>query len=211
MQKIILQFLFSFLIRNFLRVIVGIQFKVADFLKLENQFIIVANHNSHLDTMTLMAAMPKEILHRVRPVAAADHFGKTKIKEKLTNFFVNSLLIKRKRDKDSPENDPIHIMLQAIDDGYSLIIFPEGTRGEAEVQQPFKPGIGIILSQRPNIKYVPAFMYGMGKAMPKDDSLILPFSSYLEFGRPTIISSIDKMEIVAEVEKKIYDLKKQNF
>jgi len=208
MKKIFLQFIYSFIVRNFLKIVIGVKFKVADFLKDEKQFIIVANHNSHLDTMTILASIPKEIVDKVKPVAAADHFGKTKLKGKMTNFFVNSLLIQRKRDKDNPENDPINIMIKALDDGYSLIIFPEGTRGEAEVQQPLKPGIGIVLSNRPTIKYIPAFMFGMGKAMPKDDNLILPFNSYLEYGKPTLVASKDKMEIVDEIGKAINGLKR---
>lgn len=208
MHKIVLQLIYSFLLRNFLKIVVGVQFKVPEFLKYEKQFIIVANHNSHLDTMTIMASMPKEIVDKVRPVAAADHFGKTKLKGKLTNYFVNSLLIQRKRDKDNPENDPINVMIKALDDGFSLIIFPEGTRGEAEIQQPLKPGIGIVFSNRPTIKYIPAFMFGMGKAMPKDDNLILPYNSYLEYGKPTFVSSTDKMEIVDEIGKAINALKR---
>ena len=136
MKKFLLKFIYSFFCRGFLKFFVGVQFDSAKFLLREKQFIIVANHNSHLDTITLLASIPSRLIHKVKPVAAADHFGKTKVKEKLTKYFVNALLIQRKRDKDHPENDPIHRMIGAIDDGYSLILFPEGTRGEPEVQQP---------------------------------------------------------------------------
>jgi 1-acyl-sn-glycerol-3-phosphate acyltransferase len=164
MKKIVLQFIFSFCIRWFLKIFVGVKFSTAKFLLHEKQFIIVANHNSHLDTMTLLASMPRKILHTIKPVAAADHFGKRKWQAWVSGFFINALLIPRKRDKDHPENDPIHLMIDAIDQGHSLILFPEGTRGEPEKEQPLKPGIAIILSKRPEIKYVPAFMKGMGKA-----------------------------------------------
>jgi 1-acyl-sn-glycerol-3-phosphate acyltransferase len=138
MQKIVLKIIYSFFIRWFLKIIIGVKFDNANFLRAEKQFIIVANHNSHLDTMTILASLPSNIIDKVKPVAAADHFGKTRLKGKLTNYFVNTLLIQRKRDKENPENDPINKMIKAIDDGYSLIIFPEGTRGEPEQQQPFK-------------------------------------------------------------------------
>ena len=168
--------------RRFLRWYVGVELEVATFLKGEEQFIIVANHNSHLDTMTLMSAMPRVVVHKVRPVAAADHFGKTKLKTWLTNVFVNSLLIKRKRDKDNPEFDPINQMIKAIDQGDSLIIFPEGTRGEPGVKQALKPGVAMVLLARPHVKWVPAYMEGMGTAMPKDDAFIVPVASKIVFG-----------------------------
>jgi 1-acyl-sn-glycerol-3-phosphate acyltransferase len=207
MHKLILKLIYSFIIRGFLKVIVGVKFDTAKFLIAEDQFIIVANHNSHLDTMTILASLPSKILFKVRPVAAADHFGETKLKEKLTNYFVNTLLIQRKRDKENPLNDPINKMIKAIDDGYSLIIFPEGTRGEAEIQQPLKPGIAYVLKARPNIKYVPAFMKGMGSAMPKNDNLIIPFSSSLSYGQPKNIASTDVIEILKQIETDINALK----
>jgi len=209
MQKILLQFIYSVLVRNFLKLFVGVKFGNAKFLLKEKQFIIVANHNSHLDTLTLLASLPSKIILNVKPVAAQDHFGKTKLKEKLSNYFINTLLIQRKRDKEDIENDPIHKMIKALDAGFSLIIFPEGTRGEAEVQQPLKPGIGYVLSQRPVVKFVPAFMKGMGKAMPKNDSLIVPHNSLLIYGEPTEVLSNNVMDIVQQVEKGINQLRDQ--
>lgn len=211
MHKLVLQLIYSFIIRWFLKLIVGVKFDNAKFLLNEQQFIIVANHNSHLDTMTLLAALPSEIIDKVRPVAAADHFGKTKIKEKLTNYFVNTLLIQRKRDKENPENDPIGKMIKAINDGYSLIIFPEGTRGEPEIQQPLKPGVAYVLKDNPNLKYIPAYMKGMGKAMPKDDNLIVPFNSTLTFGEPTLIKSLEIVDILKQIEQDLNELKEKNY
>ncbi len=207
MKKLLLQFTFSFLLRNILKIFVGVQFHKAKFLVDEKQFIIVANHNSHLDTMALMASIPSKIIDRVRPVAAADHFGKTSRQARMSNYFINTLLIPRKRDKDHPAEDPINKMIAALDEGYSLIIFPEGTRGEPEKLQPLKPGVGIVLSKRPLIKYVPVFMSGMGKAMPKGDSLIVPHTARLFYGSPASVKSTDVHEIISQIEADIMELK----
>lgn len=209
MQRIILRFTYCIIIRWFLKLIVGVNFDNSKFLLNEKQFIIVANHNSHLDTMTILASLPDKILHKVKPVAAADHFGKTKLKGVLTNYFVNTLLIQRKRDKENPENDPINKMIKAIDDGFSLIIFPEGTRGEPELQQPLKPGVAYVLQSRPTIKYVPAFLIGMGIAMPKDDNLIVPFNSSLTYGKPTEIKSTEISDILKQIEEDLNKLKEK--
>lgn len=209
MQKIILKITYSFFVRAFLKIIVGVKFGTAKFLLDEKQFIIVANHNSHLDTMAIMASIPSKIIHKVKPVAAADYFGKTKLKEKLSNYLVNTLLIPRKRDKDNPEKDPINRMVKTLDEGFSLIIFPEGTRGEAEVQQPLKPGISYVLIQRPDVKYVPAYLKGMGKAMPKDDNLLIPFTSSLTYGQPTNVLSPTIMDILKQIEGDLNSLKEK--
>jgi 1-acyl-sn-glycerol-3-phosphate acyltransferase len=209
MKKLVLQFIYSIVLRNFLKIVVGVKFHRATFLEDEKQFIIVANHNSHLDTMTLMASLPRKIIHRVKPVAAADHFGKTKRQARISNYFINTLLIPRKKDRQNPGDDPIAKMVDALDNGYSLIIFPEGTRGEPEKLQPLKPGVGIILSKRPAVKYVPVFMYGMGKAMPKGDSLIVPHTATLIYGAPTSINSTDVQEIMTQVEKDLLAVRAQ--
>lgn len=193
--------------RRFLRWYVGVDLEVAHFLKDKEQFIIVANHNSHLDTMSIMASLPSSLVHKVRPVAAADHFGKTNFKRWLTNTFVNSLLIKRKRDKENPLEDPIHQMVQAIDEGYSLIIFPEGTRGEPGIKQALKPGVAMVLLERPQVYWVPAYMEGMGKAMPKDDALIVPVESKLIYGEPQRIKADDSITSILEsIEIALVDL-----
>lgn len=201
MQKIILWLAHAVLGRLFLKIVVGVKFDSGQFLANEKQFIIVANHNSHLDTMTIMASLPWKIINKVKPVAAADHFGTTPFKTRLSNYFINTLLIQRKRDKEHPENDPINKMVDALDQGFSLILFPEGTRGTPEVQQPLKPGVALVLSQRPNVKYVPAYMKGMGKAMPKDDNLIVPHISTLVYGKPTAITSTEVHEIMSQIER----------
>ncbi len=210
MQKLILQIIYSFFVRLFLKIIVGVKFDSSKFLLHEKQFIIVANHNSHLDTMTLMASLPRKIIDKVRPVAAMDHFGKSRLQAKLSNFFINTLLIPRKRDKENPENDPVNKMLKALDSGFSLILFPEGTRGEPEKLQPFKPGIGLLLSQRADVKYVPAYLTGMGVAMPKGDNLIIPVNSFLTYGTPTQIRNQNVDEILKQIEKDITDLRVRN-
>lgn len=104
----------------------------------EKQFIILANHNSHLDTLSLLSSLPGGLLWKVKPVAAEDYFGKTRFQASISNFFINTLLIRRKGEKDS-EHDPIRKMLEAIDAGYSLILFrkePEESRNRWEKLNP---------------------------------------------------------------------------
>jgi len=210
MQKLVLKFTYSLFVRSFLKIIVGVKFDTARFLLDEKQFVIVANHNSHLDTMAIMASLPSKIVHKVKPVAAADHFGKTKFKEKMSNYLVNTLLIQRKRDPDHPGNDPVNLMVKALDDGFSLIVFPEGTRGQPEIRQPLKPGVGYVLAKRPHIKYVPAYLKGMGKALPKDDKLLVPFTSSLTYGRPTSVADLTVMDILKQIEADLNNLKEKS-
>ena len=200
MQRFFLWLIYSVIMRWTLRLVIGVKFSLANFLLEEEQFIIVANHNSHLDTMTLLASLPASILHKVKPVAAEDYFGNTPIKRKISNYFINTLLISRKGSSG------LHKMKEALNEGYSLILFPEGSRGEPDEEQSLKPGIGLLLSQHPHIKYVPAYLINMGKAMPKGD-LILPHESSLIYGQPALIQSDNVREILSQIEADMKALK----
>jgi len=198
----ILRLIYSVIMRWILRWIIGVKWEKASFLLNENQFIIIANHNSHLDTITLLASIPSKILPKVKPVASADYFGKTPFRAKLSSYFINALLISRSEGSNS-----IRQMKKTLDEGYSLILYPEGTRGNPEEEQELKPGIALLLSLCPHVKYVPAHLTGMGKALPKGDKLLLPYESSLTYGKPRLIESNDKKEILKQIEEDFKRLK----
>ena len=101
----------------------------------------------------------------------------------------------------------IHTMKKALENGYSLILFPEGSRGEPDSEQQMKPDVAMLLSLCPYVKYVPAYLYGMGRIMPKGDGLIVPFSSTLVYGKPTLPNSENVKDILAQIENDMNELK----
>lgn len=207
MKKLVLYLLYPLLIRNVLRLILGVHYNNREVLQSGTQCIIVANHNSHLDTVALLAAMPLPRTPRTKPVAAGDYFGKTGLKRRLTEFFVNALLIARSRPKEGESfPDPIAQMIEALDQGYSLILFPEGTRGEAGKMQKLKKGIGLVLQERPGIPFIPVYLQGMGRLLPKGESVLVPFDNFVRFGQPVYCPNMNADEIVARVEQEILAL-----
>lgn len=209
MKKIVLQFLYTGFGRFFLKLIAGVSFTENKFLENEEQFIIVANHNSHMDTAAIMASLPPSIIHKVKPVASIEYFGKRSLRKLLTEFFVNALLINTNRK--SPEYiNPIEQMLHSLDQGNSLIVFPEGTRGEPGKMEELKKGVAILLMERPHVKYVPVYMEGMDMAMPKGDALLVPYNSNVTFGRPILPKKLDVSSILSEVRENIITLNYQS-
>ena len=185
MQAAAMQIIYKGVFQWFLKLIVGVQFTDCRFLKKEKQFIILANHNSHLDALSLLASLPGELLWKVKPVAAEDYFGKTRFQASISNFFINTLLIRRKGEKDS-EHDP-------------LILFPEGTRGKPEQMGKIKSGIARILSLRPEVKYIPVFMTGMGRSLPKGKMILLPYKASIYYGMPALVKNTDTHEILEQI------------
>lgn len=200
LQSAVMQILYKGIGYWFLKLIVGVQFTDCRFLKKEKQFIILANHNSHLDTLSLLSSLPGNLLWKVKPVAAEDYFGKTRLQAAFSNYLINTLLIRRKGEKN-PEHDPLKKMLAAIDEGYSLILFPEGTRGKPEQMGHIKSGIARILSLRPQVKYIPVFMTGMGRSLPKGERILLPYKSSVIYGAPATAHSGDIKEILNQITR----------
>ena len=93
------------------------------------QRVYFANHTSHLDALVLWAILPKPVRSLTRPVAARDYWEKNAFRRYIASSF-NALLIDRENIK--VHKSPVDLMLRAIGDTHSLIVFPEGGRNAGE-------------------------------------------------------------------------------
>lgn len=169
------------------------------------QCIIVANHNSHIDTMALMSSIPIKDLNRTHPVAAATYFGKNSWLAVLSKLFVNTILIKR--SEEGGESTALDVLGKFLSKGHSLIIFPEGSRGEPEKMQAFRKGIGVLLQRYPHIPYIPVYIQGTGKILPKGERLIVPYDAIVHFGQAQLAQAKEVESILDEVKNEILGLK----
>ena len=102
------------------------------------QRLYFANHTSHIDTLAIWSALPRELRARTRPIAANDYWGQGLRRYIATRGF-GAVLIDRARENAT--TDPLEPLRAALRAGDSLILFPEGTRGTSEVPARFKSGL----------------------------------------------------------------------
>ncbi|MFY9570316.1 MAG: lysophospholipid acyltransferase family protein, partial [Blastocatellia bacterium] len=138
-RDVVQMIFYALAIRPFMAVFIGLRVRGRQHLNNPGQFILVANHSSHLDTISLLSLFPLRRLRRVRPVAAADYFQRNAFVSVLTRTLFNILPIARKNI--TPENNPLRSMREALQAGESLIIFPEGTRGSGSEIGEFRSGV----------------------------------------------------------------------
>lgn len=146
------------------------------------QRLYYANHSSHGDFVLLWASLPDELRRRTRPVAGADYWQRDGLRRYLINKVFNGVLIDRERA--TPGHNPLQPMLDALDQGDSLILFPEGTRNLEDGLLPFKSGLYHLTRLRPEIELVPVWIANLNRVMPKGRALPLPLLCTLSFGTP---------------------------
>jgi 1-acyl-sn-glycerol-3-phosphate acyltransferase len=144
--------------------------------------IYFANHGSHLDFVTLWAALPKELRDHTRGVAARDYWGASAFKRWVAVNIFNALLIRR--EGITKEDNPITQMTGALKAGQSLILFPEGTRSPDGNVGTFKPGLYHLAMHVPEAELVPVFLQNLNRILPKGHLLPIPLISTVVFGKP---------------------------
>lgn len=145
--------------------------------------IVAANHNSHLDTLVLLALFPIRLVGRVRPVAAADYFFANPLISWISLNVIGIIPIRRSPSKSQRDAifDECH---KALHNGDILIIFPEGSRGDPEVMSGLKKGIFHLVKDHEQCPVVPIVMRGLGLALPKGTAMFVPFNCDVVLGEP---------------------------
>ena len=146
------------------------------------QRIYFANHTSNLDGPLLWASLPPMVRDKTRLVAAHDYWSVGRFRPFLAKQVFKAVLIERKRP--TAECNPLDLMLDAMGDDCSLIIFPEGGRFTDPDPQPFKAGLYHLSKRRPDIELVPVWMENLNRILPKGEILPAPLLGSLTFGAP---------------------------
>jgi len=147
------------------------------------QRIYYANHTSNGDFVLIWTVLPAMLRRRTRPVAALDYWLARPLRAFIGRDVFRAVLIDRRPEQRV--EDPVTLMVAALDQGDSLILFPEGLRnmGEAPLL-PFKSGLYHLARQRPGVDLVPVWISNLNRIMPKGEVIPLPLICTLNFGAP---------------------------
>ncbi len=190
MSRIIKVLFFAIIVKPIVFIILGLNIKNREKLPRDKAAVIAANHNSHLDTMVIMSLYPLSMIHKIRPVAAADYFMKNKFIAWISTHCIG--IIPLDRTGASSQEELFKGCHEALDNDDILILFPEGSRGVPEQMSRFKKGLYYMIKDRKEIPVIPIYMQGLGNSLPKGEALFVPFNCNIDIGDEIITPDTSK-------------------
>lgn len=197
--------LFALIIRPLLWVLIGLRVRNRERLPTKGPAVVVANHNSHLDTVVLLCLVRARALRLYRPAAAADHFMKPGLVGWIARTVLRILPIDR---SGIGANEALKPVAEALERGEIVVLFPEGTRGEPEHLARFRRGIAVLVEMFPDVPVVPVFIYGLGRALPRGTSLLVPFFCDVAVGEALDLSATRRAEVPTVIAEAVQALGK---
>ena len=144
--------------------------------------ILVANHNSHFDTLALFALYSPAETASLHTAAAQDYFGQGSIKGWIARRIFGAIPVNRAWRPSA--GDPLAGCSRVLDEGGILILFPEGTRGTPGRMNTLKFGVACLARRHPNVPVVPVALAGFDRILPKDALVPLPLEAAASVGTP---------------------------
>lgn len=197
--------LMSLFLLGLIRLLTGAQARWQGCPPKAEQRIYFANHQSHVDLILMWAALPAELRSITRPIAAGDYWTKTRFRKWITTAVFNAIYVDRARTGDQ---DPLEPLIRALDQGDSVILFPEGTRGNQEEPQSFKSGLYNLALKFPDVVLVPAWINNVQRVMPKGEVVPVPILCSVTFGVPLALGpDEDRSSFLTRARQAVVDLR----
>ncbi|MFO1058706.1 MAG: lysophospholipid acyltransferase family protein [Dongiaceae bacterium] len=167
-------------IRSYLRLYHRLAVSGRQLLPAAPPIVLVANHSSHLDALTLSAALPLRWCDRVFPIAAADTFFTGLPSAGFAVLALNALPLQRRRAGPAAIAE---LRRRLVEERAIYILFPEGTRSRDGRMAPFKPGLGPLIAGT-DVPVVPCRLEGTFAALPPHRRWPRPGRLALTIGEP---------------------------
>lgn len=170
---------------------------------LRGPVIFVSNHQSHFDTPLIVMHLPQAYRSRIAPAAWQEYFLSKGIIKRTAKLFAYTLVTIFFNTYSFPQTKGFRRSVQytgeLIDDGWSILLFPEGTRSPGEKMLPFKRGIGLIASEM-KVAIVPVRVSGVNRVLPREAFWPKRGPVSITFGVPLSFAGESQVQIVKKIE-----------
>jgi long-chain acyl-CoA synthetase len=175
--------------------------------------VFASNHLSHLDTPVILAALPPALRRRVAPAMAKEFFrahfrpAEHTFRERArasTLYFLAALAFNAfpLPQREAGARDTLRYIGRLTSSGYSILIFPEGARGESGLLAPFRPGVAMIGS-RLSLPVVPVRLNGVDRVLHRSWRMARRGPVTVRFGAPIVFQGDDYPALTRQLEEAI--------
>jgi len=183
---------------------------------LEGPVIFAANHQSHIDTPVILAALPARLRYRVAPAMAKEFFKAHFYPEQYSwrarltnglNYYLGSLFFNAfpLPQREAGTRQALRYVGELVEDGFSILIFPEGKRTQAGEINPFLPGTAMMAS-RLGVPVVPIRLVGLEKVLHQKAKMARPARAIVRFGAPMTLRGDDFAALARDLERAVSTL-----
>ena len=183
---------------------------------IDSPVIFAANHQSHMDAPVILAALPRRLRYRVAPAMAKEFFKAHFFPEEhdrrawftnslnywLASLFFNAFPLPQ---REAGARQTLRYIGDVLEDGFSVLIFPEGKRTDNGDIATFRPGVGMIAS-RLEVPVVPVRLEGLEKVLHHTWRMARPGRVRVAFGRPMRLMGSDYEGLAKQVEDAVRGL-----
>jgi long-chain acyl-CoA synthetase len=181
--------------------------------ELAGPVVFASNHQSHMDTPVILAALPPRLRWRLAPAMAkeffrarfrpAEHSFRQRSKAS-TLYFLAALAFNAfpLPQREAGARDTLRYIGHLASAGYSILIFPEGARGESGSLKPFRPGVAMIGS-RLELPVVPVRLDGVDRVLHPSWRMARRGPVMVRFGAPIVFQGDDYPALARQLEEAV--------
>ncbi len=184
--------------------------------KIDRPVIFAANHQSHMDTPVILAALPPRLRYRLAPAMAKEFFkahffpaeyGRRAWLTNSANYYLAALFFNAfpLPQREAGARRTLRYIGEVIEDGFSVLIFPEGRRTEQGEIDRFRPGIGMIASKLA-VPVIPVRLEGLDTVLHHTWKMARPGPVRVAFGAPLRLTGEDYAALAQQVEDAVRTL-----
>lgn len=180
---------------------------------IQGPVIFAANHQSHFDAPVILDSLPARWRYRTAPAMMKEFFNAHFFPERYSrrewftnslNYYLSALFFNAfpLTQGSVGTRQTLRYMGDIVEDGYSILIFPEGRRAESGEIANFQPGVGMIAS-RLGVPVVPVRVRGLDQVLPRHARWPSVSRARCSFGPPITLTGNDYAALAARVESAV--------
>lgn len=177
---------------------------------IEGPVIFASTHQSYFDVPVVMMALPPRWRYRIAPAMRKEFFHEHFHGRSFTNslnYYLSALFFDAFPipQREAGALETMRYMGELSNEGWCILIFPEGKMTDAGEIAPFQPGVGMIASKL-NLPVVPVRLLGLERVLHRTWKMARPGKVRVIFGKPQELKGSDYPALAKQVEDAVRSL-----